>query len=163
MGPVFDDEFALHEWSLRVTTRKEFLMRTVSVALLVLLLAAATGACGDDDVGVECKIAARADDAGTDDNTFINPQALDCRSRLCLFYGAGGATKAYCTKICESPDDCPKDTASCPEGYACMIGQTVGTALKCCKVCVCRKFVPVENPDPNASTCAGITTNCPKL
>lgn len=133
----------------------------VVAALAVLTTLIVVVACQDDDVGIPCKIVGSSTDAGTGTN--INGQAMDCRSRLCLKYGTQPG--AMCTTTCDGDSDCPDDTETCPEGFMCLPAVETG-ALRCCKMCVCKKYV-VTGSDAGASISQECNTNpnknCPDL
>ncbi|MCC6747682.1 MAG: hypothetical protein IT371_08500 [Deltaproteobacteria bacterium] len=123
-------------------------------ALIAILSGAATG-CADSDTGLPCE----ASTTGTD--TVIITQALDCRSKLCMRYGATGSTP-MCTKSCAQDSDCPDATDTCAQGFKCVHSVGVGT-LKCCKMCVCRRFISGDT-DPLANSCANVSNEkCPSL
>ncbi len=119
-----------------------------------LLLALLLGACQSEDVGYPCKM-----QQGT--GAQVNSQALDCETRLCLLMGDVTDAKPQCTKICGEDGDCPGPMANiCEDGFRCIpVLQT--TALQCCKMCVCKRFLPASNPA--LQYCASSTPNCPSL
>ncbi|MFH1132816.1 MAG: hypothetical protein V1754_15895 [Pseudomonadota bacterium] len=136
---------------------KTFCLIPVFAALLLVM-----GACEEEDVGIECQMAG----IGDGKKTLIDAQALDCRSRLCLYWGnSQDKEKAFCTQTCKTESDCPDETVGCPEGYgyACRYGMNVGDALRCCKVCVCKRDVSDEE-DPYRGVCEINPNNkCPTL
>lgn len=137
----------------------------VLAALSVLTIVILIIACEDEDVGIPCKMEG-AGDAGTSGSSQINPQAMDCRSRLCLLYGGVSESKPMCTTICDSDDDCPgeDDVDTCPGGFKCIPAIETGT-LRCCKMCVCERFT--TGTDAGAGISAQCNTNpnpnCPDL
>lgn len=90
-------------------------------------------------------------------------KAADCKSRICLRYGLFNPRRLpSCTRTCTRDSDCPRDpTASCPVGYVCRTGQTVGGIGQCCKLCVCRLDIP-QTADPLAASCRGVAPRCPR-
>lgn len=135
----------------------------VLAALAVLTIVVLIVACEDEDVGIPCTMEG-ADDAGAGSSSQINPQAMDCRSRLCLLYGGVSETKAMCTTICDSDGDCPDETDTCPTGFKCIPAIETGS-LRCCKMCVCERFT--TGNDAGAGIFAQCNTNpnpnCPDL
>lgn len=130
-------------------------------ALLTVLALAGLVACEDEDVGVPCTMTgAIGADGGTSGAAQVNPQAMDCRSRLCLSYGG----RALCTKICDDNDECPDETPACKEGFVC-VPATETTKLACCKMCVCKKYVVGTDAGVGTSTYCQQhpNNNCPKL
>jgi len=102
-------------------------------------------------VGASCTITG----AGGQTKMFV-PSASDCQTAGCLYYGAG---VPLCTKICASDADCPPGTTTCPGGFGCGV-PFVTTMLACCKMCICRDYLPGGTP-PNPSYCQTVTPNCP--
>lgn len=148
-------------------------LATPAIALFSFLLLFGSG-CSEEDVGVPCCLKGR-DPAGAcippekTATVTINAQALDCRSRLCIRYGAHEKenAKSLCTSPCESADDCPESGPTCSEGFACVYGQTVEGGLQCCKLCVCKSDVLIDENgqviDSQAKTCANKTSMCPNI
>lgn len=132
------------------------MIKTLAPLFFVCFLALA--GCEDEDVGVPCQMTS-ALDAGTASTSQINPQAMDCRSRLCLLYGVD--SKPLCTKICKDDGDCPDETETCPEGFQC-IAATETTKLACCKMCVCSRFV-VDNAGVSAYCEQHPNDSCPEM
>jgi len=139
---------------------KKLLVVPVHVAALSMSLVVLI-ACEDEDVGIPCNIGGGSFDGGG--QIRVNSQALDCRSRLCIFYPAATA-QSMCTRICENEDDCPEagEIETCEPGFSCVVGQTVGS-LKCCKMCVCKKYLTGVDAGGAAAACAGFTPDCPEL
>ena len=134
-----------------------------ALAASATLVVAAIG-CEPDDVGIPCDIGA-TDDTDQNQNVQINTQATDCRSRLCMKYAIFKTTVSpVCTKPCDSDSDCPDDSPTCKEGYKCLIGQTVEGGLQCCKLCVCRSDINLQNNvDPQQTNCTGKAAKCPNI
>jgi len=137
-----------------------------SAAVVALVLVTFTLPACDEEVGYPCEIPQGSVDTGA--GVQVLSQATDCRSRLCIYVAGGTGNRPQCTEICETDDDCPKysdDRAHlCKDDYVCVVGMTSG-ALKCCKMCVCKKYLPnlTTYNKQMQDTCAGITSNCPKL
>lgn len=133
-----------------------------ALAALLALAAVPLLACEDEDVGIPCSISAGSGDAGTT-GTKVNSQALDCRSRLCI-YAPAAKSQPLCTRICENEDDCPEagDIETCKAGFACVVAQTVGS-LKCCKMCVCKEYLKGVDAGSATAACANYTPDCPEL
>jgi hypothetical protein len=127
-------------------------------ALLIVVSVIGLLACEDEDVGIPCQMTQTLD-AGTS-SAQINPQAMDCRSRLCLLYGSGASP--LCTRICESDGDCPDETEKCKEGFTCIPALDT-TKLACCKMCVCKKFVAGEGGSTSSYCEQNPNPNCPDL
>lgn len=130
------------------------------LAAIATFVVAGVG-CQEDDVGIPCNIGASG---GDELEVRVNPEATDCRSRLCLKYATVNKNVTpVCTEPCDSADDCPDDSPTCSEGYACVIGQTVEGGLQCCKLCVCKRDVRLDGQDPQATSCQGIASKCPNI
>lgn len=141
--------------------RKALYMLTLA-SLLGMLLAFAPG-CEPEDVGIPCTVGK----INAEIPIQLNEQALQCRSRLCIYIKASAA-QSLCTRICEKDDDCPgpNEINTCPEGFACRYGTSVG-GLSCCKMCVCKKFLATA-PSTIESSCKekigkGFSPDCPEL
>lgn len=144
-------------------------MKNTFISLAFVALAAtlvfASAAC-DTEVGYPCEITTGGADSGV--GVQVQSQAVDCRSRLCIYVVGDSNSKPLCTAICETDDDCPKYDEGrahlCPDDFVCVVGMTSG-ALKCCKMCVCKAYLPnLESyRDRMDETCAGFTPNCPEL
>jgi len=147
-------------------------MQRIALSLgFVLLVATGFGAmllsgCEDEDVGIRC------DSAGTQGGAggagLIISQALECRSRLCVF--KEGVTNAVprCTKVCEENSDCPDEGPNCTEGFVCRVGSITKLAgTRCCKLCICKDDLSASERqrDTQAETCAaeGIEPLCPNI
>ena len=121
---------------------------------VVLLCAGAvlgTG-CEDKAIGRPCDVQA---DAGAMQAT-VNPQALECPSRICLKPSreqgvAITDTAPYCTAECSKDSDCdgerrdstnPRDRR-CKSGFVCGVATVTG-GLCCRKLCLCRDFIAVS-------------------
>jgi hypothetical protein len=133
------------------------------LAALALFSAVGLLAC-EDDVGIPCQMSGiAAAEEGTTTGAQINQQAMDCVSRLCLYYGGLAESRALCTKICEDDGDCPDATDTCSQGFTC-IPATETTKLACCKMCVCRNFVvEAENSSLGQYCESHPNDSCPDL
>jgi hypothetical protein len=98
----------------------------ISFLLSGVVLLAALPACENQHVGRLCFIQRTT---GEGSNVVVNPQALECPSRLCLHYprdpGATGEESLdLCTADCTSDEDCKdaetsNNEGSCKTGFAC--------------------------------------------
>jgi hypothetical protein len=135
---------------LQAARRRSGLLAVALLALLVL------GACQTEDVGYPCKIQT------TGQGAQVNSQGLDCETRLCLLMGDVAEATPQCTKICGDDGDCPgADANICADGFQCISVLQTG-ALKCCKMCVCKRFIPAGGSTAS-SFCTNYTPNCPAL
>jgi hypothetical protein len=134
-------------------------MKRALVALLALLLLAVAG-CQSSDVGIPCKMQTSSGD--TTQGAQINAQGLDCETRLCLYVGGVKEAIPQCTKICGEDGDCPGSSDLCADGFRCVALLQTG-ALKCCKMCVCKKFLSTTADVGSSTVCANYTANCPSL
>lgn len=126
--------------------------RLARLAGLIALAAAATIACENKHIGRRCDLAVPDSGApATGSEATINPEALECPSRICLSPGAEKTTNtgALCTAECSSDDDCSDNEGTtnpedphCKSGFVCMVPTTVGNFC-CKKLCVCKDFVEV--------------------
>ena len=113
------------------------------LAVATLLGLSGLAACEPEDVGVPCRAVATGE-GDTESGADVNSSAMDCRSRLCLFYGGLAESIAMCTRVCGNDGDCPNKTDSCTEGFTCIPATRVGS-IPCCKLCVCKRFVTGSN------------------
>jgi hypothetical protein len=145
-----------------------------SFALAALFLALASAGCENKHIGRPCDLNAHDDGgatSGTATTATVNPEALECPSRICLKPGnqQNSPTGPLCTAECESDDDCSdgettgtaSDNTHCHKGFVCMVPVTIGD-LCCRKLCVCRDFVAVppggfKTPPECVSGTPGIT------
>ncbi|HEY3356320.1 MAG TPA: hypothetical protein VGQ83_23915 [Polyangia bacterium] len=150
-------------------------MRLSSLVLTLcgLFFIVALPACEDQHVGRMCFIQ-RSTGEGT--NVVVNPQALECPSRLCLHYpkDPGATAEAaldLCTTECASDDECSGETTnapgSCKTGFKCAWPVQVGP-LCCKRMCVCRDLLNVPDGGTIAtpSVCEPTAENrayCPNL
>jgi hypothetical protein len=144
----------------------------VSLAtLLVVGFAGTMAGCKDSAIGRPCVINV---DAGAK-VAIIEPQALECPSRLCVHPPAEGSPRTpvvnLCTDSCEGDGDCegmtdPKSDKLCHSGFICMVVLETGP-LCCNKYCVCKDFVEVPegglrdpagcDPSIKANTCCNLS------
>jgi hypothetical protein len=131
-------------------------MRIGSCLLSLALVAglAVLAGCEDQHIGRMCFIQR---DLGTKSpSVVVNPQALECPSRLCLHHPReGGAADTsdsldgdsldLCTAECESNDDCEGQTGStageCKHGFVCDWPVQVPGPLCCKRLCVCKDLI----------------------
>jgi hypothetical protein len=133
-------------------------------ATVPLLLALA---CADKHIGRPCLIGLPAGDPNI---AAVNPQALECPSRLCLLPAQETTldstktpTGALCTDYCTSDDDCAdgekrgndKNSTRCITGFSCRtpIANLESNPLSCKRVCVCRDFLNVQEPETRPKSC----------
>ena len=135
-------------------------MKKTLPPLFAALVLVCLSACEPEDVGVPCKMASSLE-PGTS-SAQINPQAMDCRSRLCLLYGGLDESKPLCTRICKDNGDCPDETDTCKEGFTC-IPATETTKLACCKMCVCKRFVTNTGGSISTFCDQNPPSNCPDI
>ncbi len=141
--------------------RKAVYLLTTS-SLFVLLLATLPG-CEPEDVGIPCNVGKINENIPIQ----LNEQALQCRSRLCI-YIKSTSSQSLCTRICKEDKDCPgvDEISTCPQGFACRFGTSVG-GLSCCKMCVCKKFLSAGKSTIESSCqekiSKGFTPDCPEL
>ena len=126
--------------------------RLVPLAGVLALTAVAAFGCENKHIGRTCDLAvpdAGAPSSGSE--ATVNPDALECPSRICLLPGADKTTNttALCTADCSSDDDCGDSEGTtdpnnnhCKSGFVCMVPTTVGNFC-CKKLCVCKDFVEV--------------------
>ena len=136
---------------------KSFLSGVTWRQLLVLpLLAfalAGTG-CPDNHIGRPCDVLVTDNPDPT--SAIVNPQALECPSRLCLWPAQELTTQTgpFCTAECGSDDDCADgetgdktdpDDHRCKAGFTCLrlipgLSSNPG-GIACKRVCVCKDFI----------------------
>jgi hypothetical protein len=108
--------------------------------------------------GEPCTLPGTAD-AGVP-TTMLSFQATDCESQLCVFLGLGeGKPEPLCTKTCSGDAECAGTTTACPGGFICAPPVVTG-AYACCKMCLCKDFLP-GGVDPNIEPCKNVTPTCP--
>jgi hypothetical protein len=94
------------------------------------------------------------DGGGSGTTATINPEALECPSRICLLPGAEKTTDttSLCTADCQSDDDCsdaetgPRNSSTdhhCETGFACIVPTTVGDFC-CRRFCACKDFLNIN-------------------
>jgi hypothetical protein len=137
-------------------------------------LALGSAGCENKHIGRTCDLNADAGTtSGTGSTATINPEALECPSRICILPAASGATDttSLCTADCSSDDDCsdgetgPKANATdhhCESGFVCTYATTVGDFC-CRKFCLCKDFTgpPPSGGFPTPTICqAGMNSSC---
>jgi hypothetical protein len=147
----------LSSWSRLVTSQSLFPL------LVALVGMGGMAGCEDKHVGRPC-------DIGLSDPTdpkliSVNPQALECPSRVCIWPAQDKSTdtKALCTVDCSSDDDCAdgekrdSDTNpfGCRTGFACrrILPLIESNPLSCKPICVCRDFLVTDDPNMKPPTC----------
>jgi hypothetical protein len=124
--------------------------RLVTCMMLGLFLAPG---CEDQHVGRLCFIQR---DVAEGANVVVNPQALECPSRMCMYYKdlsvSGVEPKSLCTAECSSDSDCDGETSNsdeskCKTGFKCAWPVEVGP-FACRRLCVCADLMAV--PDGGA-------------
>ncbi len=122
------------------------------VTCMTLGLLLAPG-CDDQKIGRLCFIQR---DVAEGANVVVNPQALECPSRMCLYYKdptvSGVDPLSLCTAECSGDGDCDGETSSsdaamCKTGFKCAWPVEVGP-FACRRMCVCADLMQV--PDGGA-------------
>ena len=127
-----------------------------SCLLFTLLATAASGlsGCEDKAIGRVCELTV---DAGRENEGVVNPQALECPTRICL-RPARDLTKpeainttSLCSAECSKDSDCDgaenrnssnsKDFR-CKSGFVCGVATVTGTFC-CKKLCMCKDFLVI--------------------
>jgi hypothetical protein len=131
----------------RAEVRMRLSLTLVTCMMLGLFLAPG---CEDQHVGRLCFIQR---DVAEGANVVVNPQALECPSRMCLYYKDPAVTGveplALCTAECSSDGDCGGETSSsdqsmCKTGFKCAWPIEVGD-FKCRRMCVCADLMIVPD------------------
>jgi len=110
-------------------------------------------ACEDKAIGRVCELQAE----GEENQAIVNPQALECPSRVCL-RPARDVNKAesidttsLCTAECSSDSDCDgaetRNSANnldkrCKGGFVCGVASVTGSFC-CKKLCMCKDFLTI--------------------
>jgi len=147
-------------------------------ALLIAVSALAAAGCENKHIGRTCDLVADAGTmAGTGTLATINPEALECPSRICILpaaqngYAVSAGTGPGCTADCSSDDDCsdgetgPKANPNdprCELGFVCAVATTSGPFC-CRKLCLCKDFTGAPPPGgfPTPTVCqAGMGSTC---
>jgi hypothetical protein len=125
--------------------------RLAPLAFVSVLGAMLTAGCENKHIGRPCDIGIQGDAGAPPVGgtiAAINPQALECPSRICILPGneTGLNTTSLCTADCSSDDDCSDGESGgetsnlCKHGFACIIPTIVGE-LCCRQFCVCKDFL----------------------
>ena len=138
--------------------RKVFNLLTLA-SLLGLMLAMAPGCA--DDLGTPCDVGK----ISKKQTIQLNPQAMMCKSRLCIHVQGDSTAQPLCTRICEEDKDCeiydvdkaitsddPNEPGICDTGFVCAYATSVG-GLACCKMCVCKRFFDSSNDKLTQDAC----------
>jgi hypothetical protein len=145
---------------MRISSLMLFAVAVSSVALL---------ACNDQHVGRQCFIqrdttSTTASEEGSP--IVVNPQALECPSRLCLHASQAGTTLDLCTTECGSDDDCEGETSQsagwCTQGFRCVWPVEVGP-LCCKRMCMCKDLAPSIARPASCEPTAANKTVCQNL
>lgn len=123
-------------------------------------------ACEDKHIGRPCDIGV---DLTMPDPKLVtvNPQALECPSRVCILpaQDKNTDTGAFCTDECSGDDDCsdgekrgsPAGAGDrrCKTGFACrtILPRLENTSLSCKPVCVCKDFLATDDPNLKPPSC----------
>jgi hypothetical protein len=141
------------------------LSRSIQLLSLAPSLAAATllfSACDDQHIGRPCDIAVEM--IADPKLVTVNPQALECPSRVCVLPAKDKSTntEAFCTAECSSDDDCSDgergkgmaDTL-CDEGFVCrtILPNLENNPLRCKPVCVCKDFLMTGDVSAKPPSC----------
>lgn len=110
--------------------------------------------CEDKHIGRPCMTGIPADP----NSASVNPQALECPSRICLLPARQGMSVvtagAMCTDYCSGDDDCSDaekydsntNPTGCRFGFACRIPiGALENPIACKRVCVCKDFLTTED------------------
>ena len=128
-----------------------------------------TLACADKHIGRPCVIGLPAD-PNMANIASVNPQALECPSRICLLPSQDitldtgkTPTGPLCTDYCSSDDDCSdaetrgsdKTSTRCIGGFVCRtpIGNIEGNPVSCKRLCLCQDFLKPKEPDTTPVGC----------
>jgi len=126
--------------------------------------------CTDNHIGRKCDVLVAMNPDPT--SAIVNPQALECPSRLCLWPAQELTTDTgpFCTAECESDDDCspseergsdPTDKR-CKTGFQCRrlipgLASNPG-GISCKRICVCKDFInSMMKPTGDLPGCSGDT------
>ena len=149
---------------MTLSLRRSFLPRVVALTVAGVVAVAVANGCEDGDVGIRCPSgevdpgsSAQAEEQGT----FSVSYALECRSRICALRKSAETPVPRCTKLCQGDGDCPSQGPNCRQGFACRVGGVkVYPGLDCCKLCVCKDDLSVEElqSDPQDEICQRTTT-----
>ncbi len=133
----------------------------LAFAVVVGLAGLASAGCEDKAIGRVCDLQAMPGQT----SAIVNPQALECPTRLCLKQVQDPSkavvdTAPFCTAECSRDDDCESEERRgkgandkrCKGGFVCGIAQEVGD-LCCKKVCLCRDFVTAKGSLPTPLSC----------
>jgi hypothetical protein len=141
------------------------LSRPIQLLRLAPFLVGATlllSACEDKHIGRLCDIA--VDMITNPKLVTVNPQALECPSRVCILPAKDKTTntEALCTDECGSDDDCADgergkgmaDTL-CDEGFVCrtILPNLENNPLRCKPVCVCKDFLVTGDMSVKPPSC----------
>jgi hypothetical protein len=131
------------------------------VGLIAMLF---LSACEDKHIGRPCDIG--VDTTMLDPKVVtVNPQALECPSRVCIWPAQDKTTdtQGLCTDECSSDDDCSdgekrggaSEDRRCKTGFACrtILPRLENTSLSCKPVCVCKDFLVTDDPNVKPPSC----------
>lgn len=130
----------------------------------VMAAALALSACEDKHIGRPCDLGVELTPEQMKVIT-INPQALECPSRLCILpaQDLSTDTKAFCTDECGSDDDCvdgekrgaATSDKRCKGGFSCraIIPKLDGVPLSCKRVCACKDFFLTDDKGATPESC----------
>ncbi len=149
------------------------LSRSIQNPTLAPFMAAAMflfSACEEKHIGRLCDIGSTM---ALDPKTIaVNPQALECPSRLCILPAQDksttmAGTAAFCTAECGGDDDCADAETGpegdmvdkrCEQGFVCrrIVPKLENNPLSCRPVCVCKDFLltgDIDMPGPPPVSC----------
>jgi hypothetical protein len=119
------------------------------------LTAAGVSGCEDKAIGRVCELSAD----GGENQAVVNPQALECPTRICLRpavdrnTGAVPNTTSLCSAECSKDSDCDgaenRNSSNsrdfrCKSGFVCGVASVTGTFC-CKKLCMCKDFLVIPS------------------
>jgi hypothetical protein len=137
-----------------VSVRVSRLLSTLTFAALAVGVSGLAG-CEDKAIGRVCELTAD----GGENQAVVNPQALECPTRICLrpardnTVAATVDTTSLCSAECSKDSDCDgaetRNTGNsrdrrCKSGFVCGVASVTGTFC-CKKLCMCKDFLVIPS------------------